>query len=1052
MRLRRILLPTTLSPSRRRATAAVPESVIAALPGCSKLDASRDCPPPRRTRGLLKLQGTKAPIMAALPVRLVSRHLPLAAMALMAAASGPAASAAENVARSATATASSEHNASYLAKFAIDGQIPPPGSGAADLNAAWCVLKARTGDAAVLELRWPEPQEIAEIVYFGRTGWFMSECFKDYEVYLDGSQEPVARGALRMVHGPQRIPLPTRRSQLVSIKFLNSYGGPNPGAAEIMVFAQPLNKRDLAQLQAMAGAPGDALAAEVDVAALRGLILSLQAEHKQAYTKASEHLQQLQTLAAREDDLAAEQLADLQRAVLLFDVQRLLVIKRHEIDASHVYTYHYEGQRDGGGLYVVSPLEPQRDTRQLVDSSQGQILDCDLSYDGRKALFSWRRRSGEGYHLWTVNLDGSQLTQLTQGPWHDYNACWLPDGGIAFLSTRAPQFAYCWHAPVGVLHRMQADGSQVRRLSANYLNDFTPSVLDDGRIIYSRWEYVDRPAIPIQSLWTINPDGTGLAGFFGNRVISPGTFMEPRQIPGSTRIVCTMTGHNGPTRGALGLIDRARGVNAQAAIQNLTPDVPLPPVDRGNGNTDGSKLYSSPLPLDTDRLLLSARGPVVVRNFSGSCQSLALARPDDGMQYFQATPVRPRPRPPAIPPHGDAEPAGPLATVYLQDVYNGLEPAVERGEVTTIRVVRELEKTVRIDPALRAFGFQFPVISCGATYAGKEVIGEVDVNADGSASFQIPAGMPLYFMALDGQGQAVQRMRSFTHLMPGEVQGCIGCHEHRLESPRRRGADYSSPPAMLRPPEWGPGGFDYSRTVQPVLDRHCVSCHHPLADPPTIDLTGDKTDFFNVSYENLARDNQGSAGSPFVSWIPTYNGQEQNILRVEPKSWGSPQSRLAELILQGHPDTAGQPQIDLSDTERRRILAWIDLNVPYYGSSETAHPTSPGCRQMYPPDLDRVLAEVAQRRCISCHAEGKFPRRVWTRVTNPQLNAFLLAPLARSAGGTQRCGQAVFAGADDADYRAILATFDRVLQLLAKTPRMDMPGAEPASDVNRSCQ
>jgi len=195
---------------------------------------------------------------------------------------------------------------------------------------------------------------------------------------------------------------------------------------------------------------------------------------------------------------------------------------------------------------------------------------------------------------------------------------------------------------------MKADGTGVRKLSANYLNDFTPYVLDDGRIIYSRWEYVDRPAIPIQSLWTINPDGTGLSVFFGNRVLSPGTFMEARSIPGTRKIICTMTGHNGPTRGAIGVIDRSRGVNAQQAIRNLTPDTPVPNVNQGNGNTGGSKPYSCPLPLDSMRFLVSARGPVLVRTLDGGCFSTALPAPADGMQYFSAQPIRKRHRPPVI--------------------------------------------------------------------------------------------------------------------------------------------------------------------------------------------------------------------------------------------------------------------------------------------------------------------------------------------------------------------------------------------------------------------
>jgi len=394
-----------------------------------------------------------------------------------------------------------------------------------------------------------------------------------------------------------------------------------------------------------------------------------------------------------------------------------------------------------------------------------------------------------------------------------------------------------------------------------------------------------------------------------------------------------------------------------------------------------------------------------------------------------------------------------MATLYVQDVYEGLEPHVRRGEVVAIRVIRELHKGVRIDPRYRAFGFQFPVISCGATYAGKEVLGEVPVEADGSAHFRLPADLPIYFEAIDAAGRAVQRMRSFTHLKSGERRGCIGCHEPRSRAPRNAQAIAPSrPPRDLIPPEWGRGGFDYSRIVQPVLDKHCTRCHNPLEAPKGIDLTGDKTDFFNVSYDVLARENQGREGSPYVNWIPTYNGHEQNILRIAPKTWGSPRSKLAEVVLSGHPDAEGKPRVELTEAERRRILAWIDLDVPYYGTSETAYPEKPGCRRLYPPNLDKVLADVARRRCSQCHRGGRIPRRVWTRITHPELNNFLLAPLAKAAGGTEKCGRPVFTSTEDPDYQAILATFTPVLEELKRRPRMDMPGASPDPDVSRACQ
>ncbi|HUT89657.1 MAG TPA: hypothetical protein VMY37_09185 [Thermoguttaceae bacterium] len=981
---------------------------------------------------------------------------------------GPMAMAAmpENLAPKAKASATSEHNELYLARFATDGKIPPAGSTAQDRGAAWCVLKSVSGDKADFSLAWDEPVDLAEIVYWGRTAWFTNECWKDYEVCLDDAAEPVARGTFQMIHGPQRIKIPKTRVRRVTLKFLNSYGGPNPGALEIQAFAESPSDREFTQFvrrltSSLAGMPW---VEENDGAAVRRLIWELTKAHGAGYGRSAEHLARLDQLEkakeeaggdpARLEDLAAE-LERLERDVLLFDVDKLLVIKRHEITATHVYTYHYEGFRPGGGLYVVSPRAPDYAPVELVSAPEGQILDCDLSYDGRTILFSWRRKQDEGYHLWTIHVDGTGLEQLTEGEWHDYNACWLPDGGIGFLSTRSPQFAYCWHAPVGVLCRMEPDGSGFRRLSANYLNDFTPAVLNDGRIIYSRWEYVDRPAIPIQSMWTINPDGTGLSVFFGNRVLSPGTFMEAQSIPGTSKVISTMTGHNGPTRGAIGVVDRSVGVNAQEAIENLTPDVPVPKVNEGNGNTSGTKQYSCPYPLDAERFLVSIRGPLLVRTISGECQAVALDAPDDGMQYLNARPIRPHRRPPVVPSSlpRPADESEQYATLFLQDVHNGLEPYVRRGDVTRIRVVREMPKTVRIDPSLRAFGFQFPVISCGATYAGKTVLGEVPVGPDGSVAFRVPARVPIYFMALDAEGRAVQRMRSFTHFMPGEVQGCVGCHEHRRQASRPNlAAAVSKPPLDLEPPEWGTGGFDYSRIVQPVLDEHCIKCHNPVDAPKGLDLTGGKTDFFNVSYDVLARENQGGRGSPYVSWIPTYNGQEWNILEVQPKAWGSHQSVLAEVVLSGHPDENGKPKVEMDEASRRRILAWIDLNVPYYGSSETAYPEMVGCRRIYPAELDKVLADVAGRRCAGCHQDGKIPRREWTRVTEPELNPFLVAPLAKSAGGSEQCGRPVFPSKDDPDYQAILAAFAQAQAMLAATPRIDMPGGQPSSSVSRSCQ
>ncbi|MGA2500852.1 MAG: hypothetical protein ABSH20_24205, partial [Tepidisphaeraceae bacterium] len=334
---------------------------------------------------------------------------------------------------------------------------------------------------------------------------------------------------------------------------------------------------------------------------------------------------------------------------------------------------------------------------------------------------------------------------------------------------------------------------------------------------------------------------------------------------------------------------------------------------------------------------------------------------------------------------------------------------------------------------------------------------------DGSAAFKVPANAPIYFLPLDAEGRAVQRMRTFTHLMPGEVQGCVGCHEPRSSTGRVQ----KLPSAVvasaqdLVPPEWGTGGFDYASIVQPVLDKHCVACHNAKEQPKDIDLSGDRTMWFNISYDVLAYEKGAfsgvngvpwRSGSPYVSWISTMNGTEANILHIDPKTWGSPQSPLADLVLAGHPDEQGKPRVSLGADERQRILAWIDVNVPYYGTSTTTHPNLGGGRALAAPTLAATLAEVTARRCAECHkaspakpagkhspAAASLMKRV--RFTNPENNAFLLAPLAKSAGGTQQCGKAVFADATDPDYQKILKTFEPVTELLKANPRQDMPGA-----------
>ncbi len=713
----------------------------------------------------------------------------------------------------------------------------------------------------------------------------------------------------------------------------------------------------------------------------------------------------------------------------------MVMIQRRPLNPTHVYTYHVEGLEKGGGLYVKSLADGG--LKRLFDASEGVILDCQVSYDGSQILFSWKRAMSEPFCIWRIKADGSGLARVIDHESNNMNACWLPDGGIAFLSDRKPAFAYCWTSTSPVLYRANADGSNVIRLSANYLTDFTPSVMRDGRILFSRWEYVDRPAIPIQSLWAVNPDGTMLSGVFGNRVLGPATFMEARDIPKMPgKILCVMTSHNGPCRGAIGLIDLDKGGNAQEAIRNLTPEINIGTVENaGRGNAMRGP-YESPVPLDEHHYLVSREGTILLRDYEGTAERI-LCKPENGMGFYSAQPLRARPLPRLSPVPRIAADAEPVAELLVHDVNIGLGDAVKRGEIKRIAVVQEMEKDIRSETTQRQFGFQFPVVSCGATYAPKRVWGFAKVEEDGSAHFKVPANLPLYFLPLDAEGRAVQRMRTFTHFMPGERQSCIGCHSDRNYASSaavsgRPSIAAARPAEKLEEPDWGSrDGFSFARVVQPVLTKNCVSCHDGNTEP---DLSGDRTDYFNVAYENLARRGTqaehggdargGMAGfgrNPYTSWIPTFNGCESNILEITPKTWGSPVSPLADLVINGHPDAKGEKRISLSASERQRILMWIDLNVPYYGTSQSRQPDLRGCRQVVPENLNAVLDEISKRRGI------ELPRTFFIRLDHPEKNPFLAIPLARGN----------FAAKEDPDYQRILECFKNVPQALEQRIDVD---------------
>jgi len=582
----------------------------------------------------------------------------------------------------------------------------------------------------------------------------------------------------------------------------------------------------------------------------------------------------------------------------LLDFEQIVFTKRAPGLFPHASDQYYGWwSRGGGGMYVLSGFKGDTPAVRCLtaDWPTGNFLRPDLSYDGKKVLFAYCKHyphvagvrdktkkdelpDDAFYHLYEMNLDGAGVRQLTRGRYDDFDGRYLPTGDIVFLSTRKgtalqagkrsaeatagatqpDSYVRCGggnHRPVAVftLHRMDAEGGALRAISAFESFEWTPAVMGDGRIAYARWDYIDRFNGPFFSLWSTNPDGTNAQLLYGNYTKKPQCTFEPRAIPNSRKLILTASAHHSITGGSLVLMDRARGSEFERPLTRLTPEVSFP-------ETEGwpRTYYANPWPLSerhflvawSDRPLPRHRlmrpdDPNNPRNAMGiylydALGNLNLLHRDPEISSMYPIPARPRPAPRVSPDLVDWD--GPQeGTFLLQDVYNGL-PGVPRGSIARLRVVAVSPK---VQPSMNS-----PVLGVSREDPGKFILGTVPVESDGSAFFRVPSGVPVLFQALDRDGLAVQTMRSLTYVQPNQTLSCVGCHESRAPTPppRSRPLAAGRPPAKLTLDPDGSWPLRYDRLVQPVLDKHCISCHRSGAKDPKAaryDLTGAR------SYANL---------------------------------------------------------------------------------------------------------------------------------------------------------------------------------------------------------
>ena len=606
------------------------------------------------------------------------------------------------------------------------------------------------------------------------------------------------------------------------------------------------------------------------------------------------------------------------------DAQAMFAMTDHLTDA--IFREKGRDYRTGSQLCRLT-IQPDGNVQEtvLLDAPAGIIRDPSVSFDGKTVAFSMRRGDTDGaaaddFHLYTMNAASGEVRQITFGPGTaDMEPEWLPDGNLVFTSTRSVFSAPCWWSSVCNLYTCDAFGRYIRRLGVDHGHTVFPHMTDDGRITYTRWEYSDRQAGYLHSLFVMNADGTNQTEYYGNNSQFPAAILHARSVPGSTKVVAISGAHHIDQRGKLIMIDRKEGTQAGVGVSLLAPVRPMA-VAEGVG-TDGSNVvhgtdgeqFQYPFPLDEENFLVcflpeggAVRGLKGIKDGKPGAPSFGIYWMDaDGRRELllydpvisseQPVAFAPRELPPLRASVVDESKT--TGTFYVQDVHFGAGmEGVAPGTVKKMRIVAldyRAKGTVAL--GLHPWGGHqtSPCAINNGSYDVKHVLGTVDVEEDGSCSFECPSRTPVYFQLLDERGRMVQNMRSWTMVLPGETFSCIGCHEDKnstftgdipataasrkepqkikpffepgdepvremdrfLTESQKKALDYLGVNAPQG--EDVPTGFSYARDVQPIWDAHCIECHagekNPAKKDVPLSLLGDERPVSNDEIYNRAK-------------------------------------------------------------------------------------------------------------------------------------------------------------------------------------------------------
>ncbi|MDO4586630.1 MAG: hypothetical protein Q4C95_04945 [Planctomycetia bacterium] len=647
----------------------------------------------------------------------------------------------------------------------------------------------------------------------------------------------------------------------------------------------------------------------------------------------------------------------------------------------------------GASLWMLTVDEKGNISNELLlETQEGTLRDPDVSFDGQRILFSMRNNfDKDEFHLYELNSQTKELRQLTFGlGFADIEPAYLPNGDIIFASSRCMQVIDCWMTEASNFYTCDPDGRFLRRLCFDQVTTNYPKILNDGRVIYTRWEYQDRGQIFVQSLFSMNADGSGQTEFYGNNSWFPTTILHARAIPGSNKVIAIASGHHTKQKGKLILIDRDKGTQENSGVQLISP-IRETQAERIDAYGQEGEQFQYPLALDEQNFIVTYMPEqygtrpfgLYYMDINGRRELLAW---DATTHCCQPVPLAARDIPVIRPSVVDYEKKTGL--FYVQNVYEGPGlKGVPKGTIKWLRVIEpKFDRPVCIrsntnnGPAGGAM-VATPVSINNGSWDAKNVLGKVPVQEDGSAYFEVPALKPLYFQLLNENNEAVQTMRSWSTLQPGEFFACIGCHESKESVPinesvemSKRTIALSEKPSQLIPsitPEKGAAqdySFSFIRDIQPILDVHCISCHSGQiqsdGSQAPFSLLGNlyrrengkwETNMsgrqFSEAYVNLTQNGQQNE---WVNWI--------NVQSVPPMllpyDSGAVKSKMIQILRE---KDENHQSVALSEEELEKLIIWIDLAVPFCGDNQEAadwNPSEQAIFDYYKMKRDQMIALV----------------------------------------------------------------------------------------------